>query len=488
MKLDHTKAPLFETLLKYNTDGIVPFHVPAHKQGNFCDPAFKQYLGENTLKIDLTLTSDLNHFHNPVGSYLESEILAADAYGADDAYFLINGTSGGVQAMIMAACAPNDKILIPRNVHKSVLAGLIITGAIPVYIEPEHSNEWDFALGLKAADVQKALDSDPEIVTVFLVHPTYFGVVSELQEIVEICKQRDVLVLVDEAHGSHIYFHEDLPISAMSAGADISASSTHKMAGSMTQSSMLFVRNPERVMRGKKPLQRHKIRTILAYLQTTSPSYILLASLDTSRREMALNGRKHVQNAIDLANYARHELNKIEGCKVMTIDGYDPTKLVISSKEMGITGKQLIRDLRKAPHNIELEMSFFFGVLALFTIGDTQQTADALINACRAVFAEYSPQNITIPNSAPPTPKMILTPRQAHFADYETEIISFTQSLGRVCAEAALSYPPGIPIIAPGEQIDQPTFDYIKTMQQYTMNFQGPQDKLLHNITVFKGI
>ncbi|MCL2754080.1 MAG: aminotransferase class I/II-fold pyridoxal phosphate-dependent enzyme, partial [Defluviitaleaceae bacterium] len=486
-----TKAPIFEALLKYNTDGIVPMHVPAHKQGRFCDPAFRDFIGQNVLDIDLTLTSDLDHFHDPRGPFKLAEELAADAHGADAAYFLINGTSGGVQAMIMAVCKPNDKILVPRNVHKSVLAGLIFTGAVPVYIEPEHSGEWDFAFGIKAADVEAALDADPEIKAVFVVNPTYFGVVSELIKIVEVCRRRDVLVLADEAHGGHLYFGEkgSLPLSAMEAGCDMSAISTHKMSGSFTQSSTLLVRDGEREVRGEKPLQHHKIRELLAYLQTTSPSYILLASLDTARREMALNGQEHVRRTIQLANYARQELNKVGGCKVMSIDGFDPTKLVISSKECGIIGRQLMQDLRRAPHNIELEMSFFFGVLALITIGDTKETVDKLINAAKSVFSTYSKGgHIPHPKSKPPFPKMVLTPREAYFGGHETEVIPFNQSFGRVCAEAAMSYPPGIPIIAPGERICTNTFDHIKMMHEYSMNFQGPQDTKLHSIKVYKNL
>ena len=484
--MDHRRAPIFESLSAYVKEGVAPFHVPAHKQGRFGDPEFLNFVGSNVMGIDLTSTEDLDHFHNPSGVVMKAEAYAADAYGADDAFFLVNGTSCGMQAMILAACRPGDKILVPRNAHTSVTSGIIHSGAIPVYIQPVLSDDIDFTLDLTAETVELALGEHPDVRALVVINPTYFGVVSDLKRIVELCREKDVLVLVDEAHGGHFYFHDGLPPTAMEAGADMSAVSTHKTTGSMTQSSLLLIRD-------KTKFTRHYIHSILNLLHTTSPSYVLLSSLDTSRREMMLRGRQHVQTTIDLAQWARNKLRTVSGCESFGPEqasakrcfAYDQTKIVFSAKPLGILGNRLKQDLRRR-HHIELELAYFFSVLALFTIGDDAENVGRFVDAVCRVFESYGHEPVPqFPPFPEKIPECFFSPREAFFRGAETRLIPLEESVDKISAETVMAYPPGIPVIIPGERISQEIIDYIKGMRGTIMYLQGPEDRTLETIKVF---
>jgi len=484
--MNHQQAPLFDALLAHVKEDVASFHVPAHKHGNSVDSEFVSFVGKNVMEIDLTLTEDLDHFHNPSGVILEAERYAAHAFGADHAFFLVNGTTCGIQAMILSTCKPGDKILVPRNAHKSVVSGLIFSGATPIYIQPKLSDEIDFSLDIRVEDVQLALDENPDIRALIILNPTYFGVVSDLKRIVEICHEKNVLVLVDEAHGGHFYFHDDLPLTAMQAGADMAAISTHKMTGSMTQSSILLVRDKNR-------FARHDVQAVLNLLQTTSPSYVLLASLDTSRREMKLNGNKLLQRTIDYANWVRSELKTVSGCTIFNPSevvggycfGYDPTKIVFNAKPLGVLGGKLKSDLRKQ-YKVELELSYFFSVLALFTIGDSEDNVKRLVNAVRCLFESYKQEAILEFPPFPQTiPEHVLSPRDAFIRKTDLKSVSLEGAAGKISAETIMAYPPGVPVIAPGERISKEIIQYIQSMRGHVMNLQGTKDPNLENIMVF---
>ncbi|MCL2350296.1 MAG: aminotransferase class I/II-fold pyridoxal phosphate-dependent enzyme [Defluviitaleaceae bacterium] len=497
--MNHHKAPLLEALIKHRNEKVAPFHVPAHKHGRFKMQNFSELVGDAVMEIDLTFTRDLDGLHSPVGDILHAEQLAADAYGADHAYFLVNGTSCGVQAMIMAACRPGDKILVPRNVHKSVLSGLVFTGAIPVYIQPEHSGFWDFALQITPEAVEAAISEHPDARALFVVNPTYFGVAADLERIVNICHKKGLMVLADEAHGGNLYFHEDdaahWPLSAMRAGADMSAISTHKTTGSMTQSSLLLLNETDALK--KHGISAHDMRITLSLLHTTSPSYVLLASLDAARREMHFSGRAHVQKAIDFANYTKEQIRNIPRLKILEDDEvvgrgfkYEPTKLVFSGKELGLKGGIFKGELRDK-HGIELEMSLFYNGLALFSVGDDQENVDRLVKGIKSVFAGHAAREIPKPPQMAvlPIPKCEMIPRVAHFIDKSRlEQIDFKDAIGRITAEVALAYPPGIPLVVPGERIDEGIYEYITAMlsNEYVMDFQGPEFKALEKIWVVR--
>lgn len=483
--MDHRRTPLFTALKEHAASNPVQFHIPGHKKGMGTDTEFREFIGDNALSIDLINIAPLDDLHQPTGVIEEAQKLAADAFGADYTYFSVQGTSGAIMTMILSICSPGDKIIVPRNVHKSVMSAIIFSGAKPVFVSPAQDENLGIDHGITTRSVQRALDRHPDAKAVLVINPTYFGVCANLKEIVELAHSRHVPVLVDEAHGVLIHFHEDLPISAMEAGADMAATSVHKLGGSMTQSSVLnlntkngFV-NPQRV------------QTIISMLTTTSTSYILLGSLDTSRRNLAINGHVMAQRAIDLAQNARRSINQIEGlyCFGEEILGgeatfdYDPTKLTIHVRHLGITGYETENWLREH-YNIEVELSDMYNILCLVTPGDNEETVSILLTALRELAGTY--YNVNTANELivkiPEIPQLSLIPRDAFYGD--TEVIPFKESAGRIIAEFIYVYPPGIPILLPGEVISQDNIDYIVDHVDVGLPVKGPEDRYINNVKV----
>jgi arginine decarboxylase len=475
------KMPLFEALKQYKNDQTISFHVPAHKHGVGL-PRFTSYVGTNVMNMDLTILTDLDSICHPTGVIRESEELAAEAFGADRAFFLVNGTTSGIQAMIMTMCEPGDRIIVPRNAHKSVIGGIILSGAIPVYVQPEIDHRMGIAKGVTPQSIEKALEENPEAKAVFIIHPTYYGMTSDLEEIVSIAKHYGVPVIADEAHGAHFAFHSDLPKSAMACGAAMSAVSVHKLGGSMTQSSILLVDD--------KQVDPAKVKTILNLTQTTSPSYVLMASLDAARQQLALNGQNLFDKVIALAEKARRELNKIPGVYVYGPEmnatsgcfEYDPTKIAITLRQLGITGYEAEVILRR-DHQIAFEMADLHNLLAIVGIGDTEETIDRLIHAIRDFSAGLSERHVTKQyHPIPEMPVMAVSPRDAFYS--ETRSVPLEESIGEISAEIIMAYPPGIPIICPGERITTELVEYIHILKGENCRLQGTEDYGVNRIKV----
>lgn len=481
--MDQTSTPLFSALRRHAERNPIQFHIPGHKKGRGSDAEFREFIGENALSIDLINIAPLDDLHQPEGVIDEAQRLAAEAFGADYTYFSVQGTSGAIMTMILSVCSQGDKIIVPRNVHKSVLSAIIFAGARPVFISPVRDERLGIDHGITTSAVRRALERHPDAKAVLVINPTYFGVCADLREIVELVHRYDIPVLVDEAHGSLIHFHEELPLSAMQAGADMAATSVHKLGGSMTQSSILNVKGDR--------VNPHRIQTIISMLTTTSTSYILLASLDTARRNLAVNGRAMAEHALRLARYARRKINDIPGLYCFGDDilgseathRYDPTKITVHVRRLGITGYEAENWLRER-HRIEVELSDMYNILALITPGDTQETVDALIAALREMAeAFYEKQDakelvVTIPE----IPQLSLTPRDAFYA--ETEVVPLAESAGRIIAEFIYVYPPGIPILLPGEVISQANIDYILDHLKVGLPVKGPEDPSLEYVRV----
>jgi arginine decarboxylase len=475
--------PLFDALVEHAKRQPIQFHIPGHKKGRGMESEFKQFIGENALSIDLINIAPLDDLHQPTGIIKEAQILAADAFGADYTFFSVQGTSGAIMAMIMSVCSPGDKIIVPRNVHKSVMSAIIFAGAKPVFISPAMDENLGIAHGITTRAVKRALELHPDAKAVLVINPTYFGVCTNLKEIVDLAHSRNIPVLVDEAHGVHIHFHDRLPLSAMQANADMSATSVHKLGGALTQSSVLNVKeglvNPRRV------------QSVISMLTTTSTSYLLLASLDAARKNLALNGYRLFDKTIQLAQYARKRINEIEGlyCFGEEILGteatydYDPTKLTIHVRKLGLTGYDVENWLRKE-YNIEVELSDMYNILCLVTPGDTEESIEMLLRALEHCAKEHihknQTQEVIIKN--PEIPQLSLSPRDAYYAD--TEVIPLKEAAGRIIAEFIMVYPPGIPILLPGEVITQENIDYIMEHLDVGLPVQGPEDKTVRNIKV----
>lgn len=479
------KTPLFDALKEYVKNDTLPFHVPGHKKGIGADKEFKDFLGENPFKIDVTVFKSVDSLHHPNGPIKEAQELAADAYGVDASFFSINGTSGAIQAMILSVVTTNDKILVPRNVHKSVTAGIILSGAIPVYMEPELDKNLGIAHGVTKETVAETLKNNPDAKAVLIINPTYFGVATDIKSIADIVHGYGIPLIVDEAHGPHLKFSNKLPLSAIDAGADICAQSTHKIIGSLTQASLLHVKS--------NIVKPSKVQQVLNTLQTTSPSYILMASLDCARRQIALEGEELLNKAINLTDYLREEVNKIDGFysfgkEIVGNPGcysMDTTKVTISARELGITGYELESILADEYH-IQMELSDFYNILAVGSFGDTKEGMDRFIKALKEISQRFYGQCESKPDylDIPKIPEQVLTPREAFYST-KTEIPIAT-SMGEISGEFLMAYPPGIPILCPGERITKEILDYVADLKRAKLFVQGTEDPTVTNIRIVK--
>lgn len=481
--MNQQQTPLFDALKQYHQDNVIPFDVPGHKHGKglkeLCD-----FLGSTVMEVDVNSMKCLDNLSNPKGVIAESEKLMALAYGGEHGFFLVNGTSCGVQAMIMSVCRPGDKIIMPRNAHKSAINGLILSGAIPVYVQPEFNKELGIAFGLTTENLKKSIEEHPEAKAVFLINPTYFGAVSELESIVELAHAHGMAVLVDEAHGAHLAFHDELPVSAMAAGADMSAVSLHKTGGSLTQSSAL-------IMQGDR-VSRHKVRKILNLSQTTSASYLLMTSLDLARRNLAVNGQALLEGVLGLSRYAREEINVIHGFHAFgkELEGtpgvhkFDETKLVINTRGIGLTGFH-VYDMLREEYNIQMELGDAYNVLAIISLGDDRHALDTLIDALKDISKRFGHQSPLTNSITPPEGlKPGLSPRDAFYGDIET--VRILDSVGRISAESVMAYPPGIPIVAPGEKITQEVIEYIEFLKSEGTLITDLEDENIEYIKVIQ--
>lgn len=468
------ETPLFSSLLEHAKKNPIQFHIPGHKKGNGMDPTFREFIGDNALSIDLINIAPLDDLHHPKGKIKQAQDLAAKAFGADHTFFSVQGTSGAIMTMVMSVCGPGDKIIVPRNVHKSVLSAIIFSGATPIFVHPEIDSELGISHGITTNAVKEAILNNPDAKAVLVINPTYFGFVADLKSIVELAHSHGLAVLVDEAHGVHIHFHNELPISAMQAGADMAATSVHKLGGSMTQSSILNVR--------EGIVNVHRVQSVLSMLTTTSTSYLLLASLDVARKRLATVGEELLTNTIRLANNARNKINSIDGlyCPGYDLVGkeatfnFDPTKILISVKKLGITGHDVEVWLRER-FNIEVEMSDLYNVLCILTPGDSEEDIQQLIHALEVLVTEFdiSERNTNLNVEIPTIPNLAVSPREAFYS--ETESVPLEDSVGRIIAEFVMVYPPGIPIFLPGEEITLENLVYIKKNIEAGLPVQGPE-------------
>ncbi|TDA67442.1 MAG: aminotransferase class I/II-fold pyridoxal phosphate-dependent enzyme [Clostridia bacterium] len=485
MKSVQNKAPLFTAVKNYVAAGIVPFHVPGHKQGRGL-PAFREYVGEATMAMDLTCLPYIDNLCNPSGVIKEAEALAAEAFGADHAFFLVNGTTSGIQAMILTVCQPGDKIIVPRNAHKSVLGGLIISGACPVYVNPEVNHEFGISMGITPEAVEWALQQHPDARAVLVIHPNYYGTTSDLAGIVRVSHSFGVPVLVDEAHGGHFGFHPDLPPSAMEVGADMVASSTHKLLGSLTQSSMLLLR--------EGLISPSRLKAVLNLTQTTSPSYLLLCSLDAARQQMATSGRELLDQVLARAAWVRQELSCIPGINLLdtSVAGtagckeLDLTKIVVNVRNLGISGYQMESILRQQ-YRLQVELADLYNVLNLITIGDTWDTVKLLVEAIKDIASlGFDQKLVKLTPHLPRLPQVSVLPREAFYG--ETVTVPLSEAAGETSGEIITAYPPGIPLICPGETITQEIIDYICFLKKENADLQGLEDETFEQIKVLRHV
>lgn len=493
--MDQTKTPYFQALLDYVDAGVIPFHTPGHMQGIGMDLAFREFVGDNICSIDLTPMPGIDDLLQPRESIKEAQELAAEAYGAERTYFLINGSTSGNQCMMMTALNPGERVAVPRNAHKSMLGGLVMSGAEPVYMQPEVDEALHMDNSVTPETVQRTIDENPDIKAVYVVSPTYYGVAADLESIARIAHDNGKLLLVDEAWGPHFHFHPALPLSATAAGADLCINSTHKMLSAFSQCAMLH-------QTGSR-VRVDRLEAVLKMFLSTSPNLPMVASLDVARRQMAVEGAALLSRTIDLAEDTRRRLNAIPrvysfGEELQGRPGVfdlDPTKVTITVKDLGYTGYEASEILRRR-YNVQVELADLFNIVALFTIGTTPAAADRLVQGVAELAREDRAVDIFSPSGVlerrlntgsyrlPKIPPIRMLPRDAFLAD--TEFVKFKDSAGRICAETISPYPPGIPVISPGEEITEEVIDYLTLELKAGVRMQGPYDKELRTIRVVR--
>ncbi|MDY0139186.1 MAG: aminotransferase class I/II-fold pyridoxal phosphate-dependent enzyme [Candidatus Izemoplasmatales bacterium] len=455
-------TPFFTKLKEYGNSRVAPFDVPGHKLGRI-ENDMQKYVGKKLYLLDANSPVGLDHLNYPTGVINEAQGLMAEAMSADRSYFLTNGTTTGILAMVMSVCKANDKIILPRNVHKSVINGLILSGAMPIFIKPNIDELVGIANDVSFDIVKKAIDDNPDAKAIFLINPTYFGVVSDIKRITDYAHSHNLVVMVDEAHGAQFYFSHRLPLGAMEAGADISATSMHKTAGSLTQSSVILTKG-ERI-------DHQRLRATLNMLQSTSPSSLLMASLDVARKTMYFQGKTRVTNILKLAKIAREKLKTIPGISVIDKDyllnqgcfDYDETKLMVKVSDLGLSGFDVYQMMKKN-YNIQLELAESHMILCVLTIGTTKQDLERLVIAFRKLSEKYFKSRDKLPKIEfrYQFPEPYARPRDAYHAP--KNLVKLEDAVDEISAESIMIYPPGIPIIIPGEVI---TEDVVKDIKFY---------------------
>ncbi|MDW0112030.1 aminotransferase class I/II-fold pyridoxal phosphate-dependent enzyme [Sporosarcina saromensis] len=479
--LSQQRAPIMEALNKYKKMRVVPFDVPGHKRGRG-NEELTAFLGENCMSFDVNSMKPLDNLIHPVSVIREAEELAADAFGAKHAFFMVNGTTSAVQAMVMTACKAGEKIIMPRNVHRSAINALIISGAIPVYVNPGSNKELGIPLGMAVEDVKQAIKEHPDAKAILINNPTYYGICSNMKEITALAHRHGMLVLVDEAHGTHFYFSEELPASAMSVGADMAAVSMHKSGGSLTQSSLLLINNE---------VSEGYVRQIINLTQTTSGSYLLMSSLDISRKNLALHGEEIFKKVMNMARYTREEINKIGGYYAFadelkngdTIYDFDLTKLSVHSLDIGLAGIE-VYDILRDEYDIQIEFGDIGNFLAYISVGDRHLDLERLVSALAEIKRRYSTDKSGLFDHEYIKPQVVYTPQKAFYAPKET--LPMAQSVGRISSEFVMAYPPGIPILAPGERITGEILEYIQYCKDKGSFMTGTEDREIEHINVVK--
>ena len=477
------RAPIYEALREFSKKRVVPFDVPGHKRGKG-NPELRELLGEKCVSMDVNSMKPLDNLCHPVSVIREAEELAAAAFGAAHAFLMVGGTTSAVQSMILSVVKRGEKIILPRNVHRSVVGALILCGAVPVYVNPESNHRLGIPLGMKVSAVERAIRENPDAKAVLVNNPTYYGICSNLREIVTLAHSHGMLCIADEAHGTHFYFGENLPVSAMAAGADMAAVSMHKSGGSLTQSSLL--------LSGPAVPEGH-VRQIINLTQTTSGSYLLLSSLDISRRNLALRGKETFAQVVGLAEYAREEINRIGGyyaysrelCDGDSIYDFDVTKLSVNTLDIGLAGIE-VYDLLRDDYNIQIEFGDLGNILAYLSIGDRPRDIERLVGALSEIKRRFGREKTDLFTQEYIDPKVVASPQEAFYA--EKESLPIRETRGRVCSEFVMCYPPGIPILAPGEEITHTILDFIRYAREKGCSLTGTENPDVLYLNVLKEV
>ncbi len=480
--LNQHRAPLMEALEEFRAMRVVPFDVPGHKRGKG-NPELMAFLGRDCLSVAVNSMKPLDNLCHPIGVIAEAEALASEAFHASHAFFMVGGTTSSVQSMILSVCKRGDKLILPRNVHRSVINAMILCGAVPIYVNPETDERLGISLGMRLLSVKAAMDAHPDAKAVFVNNPTYYGICSNIEAITKLAHERGMKVLADEAHGTHFSFGEDMPPAAMAAGADMAAVSMHKSGGSLTQSSLLLT-GPD--------VNDDYVRQVINLTQTTSGNYLLMVSLDISRKNLALRGREIFARVQELTSYAREEINEIgdyyaygrELVNGDTVFDFDVTKLSVNTLGTGLAGIE-VHDILRDEYDIQVEFGDLGNILAYVSVGDRERDIERLVSALADIRRRYKRDKANLMRHEYISPQVVVSPQEAFYAKKTSLPISETH--GHICSEFVMCYPPGIPILAPGERITSDIIGYIRYAKEKGCSMTGPEDLAIERLNVLEG-
>lgn len=493
--MDQTQIPLLTALKQAAETGGAAFYTPGHRRGQGIPETLGKVLGTQVFQADLPELPELDNLFAPEGVIKQAQELAAEAFGGDRTRFLINGSTVGIIASILATCGPGDKILLPRNIHKSVISGLVMSGARAIFVNPEYDQDWYLPLSLTPAAIAIALDQHPDIKAVMVVYPTYHGICGDLAAIATIVHNHNIPLLVDEAHGGHFSFHPQLPPSALASGADLTVQSTHKVLGAMNQSSMVHIKGDR--------INLTRLDTALQMLQTTSPSYLLLASLDAARHQMVTQGQKTLTEAVKLAHIAKTKLENLPGLQVYNHHpspgcvALDPTRLTVDTRNLGLTGYETDAILHNQ-FRVTAELPDFLHLTLIISPANSQGDIDQMVQG----FSVLSHQAASAKRQDSPklNPSLLgiiramatvneyatraMSVRDAFFA--KTMALPTLECLGCISAECVCSYPPGIPILWPGEVISETAIAFLQQVKALGGEITGCSDRSLATLRVIE--
>lgn len=489
-KVKQMQMPLVEAMLKYKKENVYPLHTPGHKGGRGLVPELRREFA-SCIPMDVSLMSELDDIHAPESYIKAGQRLAAEIYGSDACFWAVNGTTQAIHAMLLAALQPGERLLLPRNAHRSVAGGLVLGGIEAVYLQPQYDERFGLLTQVTPQQVEAALAADGSIKAVLLTSPNYYGIAADTEAIAGICRRYGVLLLVDEAHGPHLGFHEELPPSALQCGADACAQSTHKILGAFTQCSMLHVQG--------RRLELRRAAEVMSLLTTTSPNYFLLASLDAARAQAGSQGREMAAAALAAADKLRALCRSFAGLRLLEAAdlqefertgkaALDRTKVTVNFAAWGYTGVEAGDRLRRA--GIAAELVDAANVLFLVTYADNTPAYDAALERIAGVLRQMEREKRP-PQAAgwqesfrPPVTESAMTLRQVFYRNKES--VPLADAAGRICGEQVSFYPPGIPVLLPGELVTEEIIAYCRRLKELGLPVSGPEDSSLQQLRVIK--
>ena len=487
--LAQRSAPYLDALVAYGFRGPARFHVPGHKGGPGADPALRKAIGVDALAADVPQDIhgiDLGALPTP---YERAERLAAAAYGAERSFFLTNGATQGNHALCLAVAPEGSSVVAQRNSHGSIIDGLVLSGGRPSFVAPEYDPQLGIAHCVTPEALAAALANNPDAKAAFIVSPTYYGMAADIAALAEVAHAADVALIVDQSWGPHFGFHPDLPDTALAQGADAMLTSTHKIAGSLTQSAILHIGDSGRV-------DTAAVARMLRLLRSTSPSSLLIASLDSARRQLAMHGEQLLHETLQALAVARAKIDTIPGVELvderhvgsMGISAYDPMRIVLDVRGTGCTGSELANELRRT-YDVHVELALQTTIVLIVGLGETQASLMRVAGDIEETVAR-----LRRPDRLPPLdgsftadlPPMPVSPRTAFLSDGER--VPVDAAVGRISCESIAAYPPGVPALLPGELISQAVVDHLRGLVTSGARLHGASDPEFHTVTVMREV